>query len=341
MREIIPKSILSILPFKNEPIDNWNDQSDLLKFLYVLYDKEFSSLSAAGESNLGTYKSYGKHIFDTGLAKFQSTTTIFHQGAISSSLSPGSTVKKISIPDFHKSSEYGLMAKYSVAWDGIVGEILSESAFVSIAHTLESESELNCSILLASNLYYKQAFQVLRGFVETLVLPLFFINNLSSFKQWKEDNFHTPPLRGKNGMLSKLLSDNQIPIDLATEISSIYGTLNGYIHSSESKLIHKGLFTCKWNGQVFQISDFNEWCISFAKVVNVGIKLSEITISSWLNDSAIYKDPFCSVCHNSENFLIDYEDFAGSQNILYHCNVCGNAYRKKTSPKIGIANSGA
>ena len=57
----------------------------------------------------------------------------------------------------------------------------AESAFFSLAHILETFSDLECSILLASRLYYKQAIQVLRSYLETSVLQLYFIKDIDAF----------------------------------------------------------------------------------------------------------------------------------------------------------------
>jgi hypothetical protein len=327
--EIIPEKILLLLPFVAEPISEWNESTDLLEFLYSLSDKEFTSISDTGEKYSGTYRSYGKHIFDTGLSRFKNTIIDFERVARSSSLAPASALKEIIVPEFNTSSEYGLMAKYSVAWDGLISEILSENAFFSLPHILESDSDLNCSILLASNLYYKQAFQVLRGFLESLVLSLYFLNNVQYYKNWKEDSFRTPSLRGKNGVVKNLLSNNQISSSLAEEISSLYGTFNQFIHSSESKLIHKGVFTGQWNGMVFQSSEFNGWCEAYAKTVEVGIKLTAKTIATWSINRSTHKDPFCSVCHNHEEFKVEYGEFAGNPYVSYHCSICGSSYTKQ------------
>ena len=62
--------------------------------------------------------------------------------------------------------------KYAIAWHQLTGSILSESAFSSLPHILEAGLDLECSIDLAMDHYYKQASQILRGFLEGQVLDL-------------------------------------------------------------------------------------------------------------------------------------------------------------------------
>src|ERR1035437_2871627 len=122
-------------------------------------------------------------------------------------------------PDFWNDEAFGLLAKYYVAWDGMVSGILSESGFFSLGHTLESQEDLNCSIVLASNLYYKQALQSLRNFLEGVVVQLYFCDNQTAFANWKADSFNTPSFRGRNGMLRDLRSRGILTDDL-TRIAS-------------------------------------------------------------------------------------------------------------------------
>jgi len=66
-----------------------------------------------------------------------------------------------------------------------IGNILGEEGCFSLSHLFEADSDLDASIVLASNLYYKQSLQVLRSYIETMVLHLYFANNPYDFEKWK------------------------------------------------------------------------------------------------------------------------------------------------------------
>jgi len=176
-------------------------------------------------------------------------------------------------PNFIDDPLYGLVAKYYAGWDYIAGDLLAEGAFFSLPHILETYDDLDCSILLASRLYYKQAIQVLRNFLETSILHLYFIRDSAAFDRWKQNEFRTPSVRGKKGMLAQLQAVNWISNELALEASDLYSRLNGAIHGSENRMINRGAFTGDWKGMIFQYDRYEEWCRLFAAVVQVGIQL--------------------------------------------------------------------
>ncbi len=83
----------------------------------------------------------------------------------------------------------------------------------------------------------------MRGYLENLVLPIYFCEYPDRFDQWKANNYRIPTMRGKQGILKDLADKQVIPADLAAEASLIYDGLNSYIHGSERKLISRGIFT--------------------------------------------------------------------------------------------------
>ena len=204
-------------------------------------------------------------------------------------------------------------------------EVLSEGAFFSIAHVLESESELDCSVLLASRLYYKQALQVLRNFLEGVVVEIFFCGNPTAFASWKADAFRIPSFRGKNGMLDELLARGVLPPDLVNTGSDLYGDLNGSIHGAESRLIHAGAFTKNWTGLLFKYQSFAMWTGYFARCIDFAIRVLKINIDRWQKiSSSVVSGIQCNVCHKSNDFDIEKSQFAGVDRSTLGCRQCGN-----------------
>jgi hypothetical protein len=191
---------------------------------------------------------------------------------------------------------------------------------------LESSEELASSALLSSHLYYKQALQVLRSFLEAIVLQLYFCENQTAFMSWKSDQFRVPSFRGRNGMIEQLLSRRIIPDALATTAMNLYGDLNGAIHGSEGRLIHSGMYKGDWLGHIFRRDRYEEWCRYLASSVTTAIPLIRIHINEWQRLSSTNPPILrCDVCHNKTEFDIDESIFAGRAHSTIHCKVCGNS----------------
>jgi len=60
--EIIPERCVSILPFAPEAIGAWTDNTDLLRFMYALFEKTGTIISESGEQFEANYTSYGKYL---------------------------------------------------------------------------------------------------------------------------------------------------------------------------------------------------------------------------------------------------------------------------------------
>lgn len=324
--EIIPATALKRLPFSPEPLSQWNDATDLLHFLYEIYDKPTLMVLENGTKISGSYRDYGEEVYKRGQENFQLLIKQFELAAQKAPPAPGAATQTITVPDFSNESIFGKAAKYVIAWNGVIEEVLSESAFFSLAHVLESQEELKSSILLASNLYYKQASEILRSFLEELVLPIYFCDHPNKFADWKSNNYHIPPLRdrnGKKGLLSQLVEQKKLSQKLKDEISDLYGELNTYIHGSEGRLIHKGLFTGKWMGHVFKSDDFCKWCEYICRSVDVGIQLLITNINQW-GESKIPGQVICPICHNQKDFNTESIEHSRKLYTYYYCCQCGH-----------------
>jgi hypothetical protein len=319
----IPEKALQIFPLKAEPINSWNNRGlDLKKFLKYICDKEAQVTYADGIPRKTNYKSYWKTLFAIGLARFRSTAKEFAKEAKSNPPAPASIIQAVKIPSFINDKYYGLMAKHYVCYDGVINTALSESYFFSIAHMMETQQELDCSILLAQSLYYKQSLQVLRNFVELMATQILFCHDSNAFDDWRNGKFRLPRFRGKDGLLERLTKEGLISPDLKKSTSDIYSKLNSYIHSMEKNLIHRGIYKGSYRGFIFDYDYFKIWCNSFSEVVENGILLLDAHFEQVANmkKSGIV----CDICHNETKFDSEEDEFAGIKYLRLTCKVCKN-----------------
>jgi len=187
--------------------------------------------------------------------------------------------------------------------------MLEDAGFYSLAHILEFESDLECSLLLAANFYYKQATLMLRNIIEEVFLPIHYCDNIPDFDAWKANNFHTPSLRGSNGLIQRLLKKNIIHSPLATRVDNLYRDLNAYVHGSENTLIHHNIHLGEKHGVEFDLDKFTAWCKLLCECADICIRLLKINYDQW---SIIRSSKFetlakvgrtlCHTCHNEDTF---------------------------------------
>ena len=346
---LLPETAINALPFSAEPLQIWNRKTDIGLFVDALYADSF-------------FPEYSNILFKREKKVIRSWSKRFTINAQKAHPMPASSVQVPEVPHLLENAHFGKAAKYVIAWKSCVQHVLEESGFYSLAHILEADEEIGCSLLLASHFYYKQAAQVLRNFVEETLLPINFCANVNEFNQWKVHNYHIPPLRGRDGLVKKLVHKGILPEAIGQVISDLYGDLNGYTHGSESKLIHKGLFTGSWSGLIFTSKDFTTWCEYVSRSIDLGIRLLRINYVQW---EQIWSQKWaslrsqgkvlCDVCHNEEDFDISVsppEDvdcdivaiapdgtrftvdrsFPGVISHIYRCRHCGNKITVKPDP---------
>ena len=321
--KLINDKVFDYLPFSSEPFSDWNNKTDLQEFLFALHDKKGSIVGENGVKTPVNYRDYGGEVFERGKKEIQSLIQQFETAAEKAVPAPVSVTQKIEVPRFSVNPEFGKVAKYFVAYGGVVEDVLSEESFFSIEHVLESEADLECSVYLAAHLYYKQALQILRSFLEDLVLPIHFCGNTDDYLAWKSSDYKTPPLRGKHGIANKLVKRHILSNRTANEISNLYGDLNACVHGAEKRLLNRGIYSGRWTGQIFKYSDFEEWAEYFSRSVDLGISLLKTSIIQWQMVKPHGKR-FCSICHNDKDFDTERYEFGGEWYKRYRCLKCGN-----------------
>jgi hypothetical protein len=366
MDVLLPQSAVDILPFSAEPISQWSRNTDIYRFIAALYAPTsplFSSyLYKEGKKEIKTWErkfarcaakaqatrsGYDVHAFIVGnIVSGKENTSRSDGNKLQGSA--GTEVAKIS--SFLDDQHFGKAAKYAIAWQCSVQNLLEESGFYSLAHILETVTEIESSLLLASQFYYKQAVQVLRNFLEELVMPIHFCENEQEFNKWKANNYHTLPLRGRDGIIRRLTAKGKLPSTIATDTANLYGDLNSYIHGSENRLNYKNVHTPSSSAITFKYEDFCLWAKYYSRSVDLGIRLLRINYLQW---DAIVTPRWealiaagrvmCTSCHNetdfdstpmaSENFTFEIsqpdgtwvkadESFPGF--IMYMCRQCGS-----------------
>ena len=297
MIEIIPSGCIDLLPFSEEGFLHWKAKADLGTFLYRLHDKGGTIVAPDGATAAINYAEHGSYTFKRHQGEFRELIKRLRQSAGKTRQVKGVNPFVLTVPDFRRDLHFGKALKYLSAWDAIVSEILADSSEFSLSHLLEQQTDLECSVSLMEQFYYRQSIQTLRSFLETAVLQLHFCMNDGDFQNWRQNKFKVPSMRQKNeGLLWRLRDGGAITANLATRSADLYGELNGFIHGSEAHLIHRGAHVGKWRGQVFKEDDFHEWCDLLSRTVEIGIRFIALTTERW--HQRLIADPeMCSICH--------------------------------------------
>lgn len=322
LEELLLPDAIELLPLSPQPLTDWNEHNDLGRFLRALYVGEVSFLSSDGTRHSSPSSSYPKTLFTNGRKRANRWARDFQREA-SRAIQVPAAAKVDPIPLFKGDSAFGRAAKSLVAWESMVQSVLEESAFFSIGHVLETETDLECSFRLAACLYYKHALQVLRAFLEDAVLPIWFCEEPDDYVRWAQGSYRVPPMRGDKGLVEELVVRSVIPKALAVTFTRIYGELNAAIHAAESQLIHRGSDVGRYEGLVFKRQAFDTWSEALAEVVAVGGSLLAINIRQWGVRRSAYP-LICDLCHNWKRFALRPTEFAGEAQFVATCAVCGD-----------------
>lgn len=299
----VPLSALAHLPFISEPVHDWNIGSDIALFIRDVFSVPMRSLDESGNYETSRTDQTPERL---ERAKTDALAGISKFG---SSLSPES------------STAAALALKYVVAWSALTESVLSESAFSSLPHMLESETDLECSVNLAATHYYKQAAQVLRAFLEGQVVDLALAHDPNAFREWKSGRYHVPSLRGKNGLLRELQSAGVLDNALRGRVDLAYDNLNATVHGAETTLIHSGLFTGEHTGRIFRPEKLDLWSRQVSEVVEISIRMMKAKTRIWLE--RLRSDPkMCDVCREDTLEEMGSFSFGGAEFLKCRCRLC-------------------
>lgn len=313
MDVLLPQTAIDILPFSAEPLSSLKGKTDIRRFIDALYAEIYPPFSA------DLYKREKKYVLDWSRRFSTGAREPLHNKDLKEQIQEEIASSAVSIPLFSEDIHFGRAAKYVVAWNCCIQTLLEEAGFYSLAHLLESKGEIESSLLLASNLYYKQAVQILRNFIEELIMPIHFCDNVHDFEQWKANHYRTPPLRGRDGLIIKLTDKGILPAAIAKEVADLYGDLNSFVHGSENRLNHKNIHSSPASGLMFRYDDFCSWAQYLSRSIDVGVRLVKINYLQWnairsAKWQALRQDGkiICSSCHNETDFdtmVMDTKNF--------------------------------
>lgn len=321
-RPLLPPACAIGLAFTPEPISDWSADGDLLQFL------------SGGILLESPNNHYALSLLESGRTRFLNEAEEFRENALRS---PDDLAQvKDAVPQFENDAVFGLMAKYGSAFDGVLNAMLSDGAFGSLPHILEVDSDLTCSVMLASNMYYKQALQALRGVLELGVAQVHFVTHPADFQGWVNGTWRPPIMRGRKrdgGWLATLQAEGALSGNLDQEVADLYGELNGSVHANEVRFVHSGLPTGSWAGHQFKRQQFDDWCSLFGRTVSSTFRLFAQMLGN--EESAPRPDGIiCNVCRQVNQFDVFSRNQASVQ---LRCRVCSNAqgYRAEYARKFG------
>jgi len=235
----------------------------------------------------------------------------------------GSETMNVVLHELLEDPLFGKMGKSYIAWSSTVQHLTEEGEFFSLPHVLESLDELDCSVLLAQNGFYKQALQTLRTFLEGVLLHLYFCVHQDAFRAWKAGTYRVPRVRGRGGLTRQLLDDGVLDVALRTVLDGLYEGLNANIHGAEARLIHRGVFQGETNGVRFEYARLVEWMEAFAQCVDVSLRTLWIAVVLW--EATKPEGIACFTCHAADTLEgTDRVAMGGVPLISLKCAQCGS-----------------
>lgn len=291
------------IPFREQPLSRWKyhddlgNHDDLGSFLYALFDSEMIFHSESGEILTARGGDNGSYVFNRNLETI---------GKFADDFSERLRGERVNY-DFRECPVFGGFAKAFAAWDGVLEEVLSESLFFSLFHILESQTDLKATLPLLREHYYRQAFSLLRFFLEDLVKPLYWMNHIENFHAWMKAERVPIILTGKNGMVRSLEKLKVVDSGTREHFERLYRTLSGFVHGGERQLIHGGLARDEWKGHVFDNARLHAFLRIAKESIELAIRLVGIQVDQWALIRKT-KGNFCSQCHQTAG--ITYSEFS-------------------------------
>jgi hypothetical protein len=319
---VIASEALDLLPFQARPLERWDGNEDVRVFLSGL-DRPLTFIAPGGSKHTSESAYFAGHFFDSAMANISpSLLALNHNARMAvehgrrvaamqewlSRDDPGAAIEEpvsetpleiARLAPFVAESDaaVGLAVKYLVAWDGVQAEALADSWFISLQHVLEAGFDVEASFLLACNGFHKQALQILRTFLEDVTLPLYFYAVAGEFERWLSDErYFIPRVQGSGGIAAKL-------IGLGVDASVVEGYARSYhelgkaVHGAERHVAFAGL--AEGNSPPgFRVDRLHDWASWFARIVDVGIRLSVVGFDLWTNSPR--RVTVCGQCHGSE-----------------------------------------
>jgi hypothetical protein len=177
----LPQAAIDVLPLSAEPMSHWRKEVDIRRFVNALYPPPFYPPSSGTlDADMEKEMQEQARAFTKNLMEAQNASTYI---------------------DFYQDHRFGKVAKYTLALKCCIHSLLEDAGFYSLAHVLEAESDLECSLLLASHFYYKQATLMLRNIIEEFFCPFTSVKVSMTSMPGKRIIIVLPIYEGKMGLL--------------------------------------------------------------------------------------------------------------------------------------------
>ncbi len=310
--DIVPPYAFAHFPFAAEPVGTWNEDGDLGRFIADLYDVRIGKLDADGTYEVTSSRAQAPDFFEQA----------HNQAFAMRSMFECDFGEDADAPAHRLEANLGAALKGFAAFDATSSAVLSESAFVSLPHILEGSTDLVCVLQLAALQFYKQATQVLRGFVEGQVVDLHLARHPEQHRRWRNGSYKLPSLRGEQGLLKKLERAGALDATLAARIEALYGEMNAFVHGAEPALINSGLFQADHTGHAFREDKFEIWSRHFVEASELGVRLLQAKSVLWARELKLQTD-LCETCWEPTLGAGDRFDFGGREHVKRRCATCG------------------
>jgi hypothetical protein len=282
----IPADCVALLPFTAEPLHRWRSGNDISRFIRRLACEDVD-LDAVEERAAGT--SAPDDLLRLAEELSAGSTETYHERL---------KLRSARI-DYGRDPVFGGFAKAWAAWQAVETELLTEDGSFSLAHTLETTSDIECAVDLVKRFYYRHATICLRTFVEDLVYPLYFLHHRSDYDQWKAGQGRLPRMRGNGGILDDLVKRGAVDDTIAKRLGATYQSQNHAVHGAAATLLHQGTFNGAWRGRSFKVDELARWLEMAKECLECGIVVVKRLSDDWL--AATRNNPhFCRRCHSKD-----------------------------------------
>jgi len=162
----------------------------------------------------------------------------------------------------------GLALKYEYAWDAVAAILFLQSDLPREL-LLESSNDLECSIILSKERYFKQAFQVLRNYCEVCVSIMYFQRNKGMYIAWLNDmeTYHFPEYREMLNVLTGYLEERE-----KDYLKKCYRRLNHSVHSKRKRL-NMNIERLEGEVRSFYCENTSEWSEEFMSIAKFMLEL--------------------------------------------------------------------
>ena len=216
---------------------------------------------------------------------------------------------------------------YFAACDIYEQWVLEESRFFSLSLLLDSFAELEASLLLASNFYYKQAVYVLRNFIELIVAQFYFSSETSVYDDWRlKSDYKMPTFTGKEGMTAFLKTKGKIDETEKASLDRLFRKLSAYTHSKYEKLLHYNPETKKVIRQGYNERYLMEWADLATECTSLGLVILSKHTKDWESKLEGDSEFLCPECLNNQ-FDVKVEEYGHKKLYLSSCKKCGSELR--------------